>query len=62
MAQKPAADSKDSSTLKLTAGGLLSAGNSRNLALTGAADYFLRRGQSQFSALAAVNTSTEAAK
>lgn len=55
MAPKPAADSKDSSTLKLTAGGLLSAGNSRNLALTGAADYFVRRGQSQFSALAAVN-------
>jgi len=52
---KPAADSKDGTTLKLTAGGLLSAGNSRNLALTAAADYFMRRSTSQFSALAAVN-------
>jgi putative salt-induced outer membrane protein len=51
----PAADSKDGTTFKLTAGGLLSAGNSRNLALTTAADYFLRRGSSQFSALAAIN-------
>ena len=50
-----AAGSKDGTTLKLSAGGLLSAGNSRNLALTGAADYFQRRGSSQFSALAAVN-------
>jgi putative salt-induced outer membrane protein len=52
---QPAADSKDGTTLKLTAGGLLSAGNSRNLALTAGADYFLRRGTSQFGALAAVN-------
>jgi putative salt-induced outer membrane protein len=55
VAAPPAADSKDASTLKLSAGGLLSAGNSRNLALTAGADYFLRRGRSQFSALAAVN-------
>ncbi|HEU4577376.1 MAG TPA: DUF481 domain-containing protein [Polyangiaceae bacterium] len=55
VAPKPAPDSKDSSTLKLNAGGLLSAGNSRNLALTAAVDYFLRRGSSQFSAIAAVN-------
>jgi putative salt-induced outer membrane protein len=49
------ADSKDGQTLKLNAGGFLSAGNSRSLAATAAADYFLRRGSSQFSALAAVN-------
>jgi len=35
--------------------GFLSTGNSRTLALTGVADYFLRRGTSQFSALAAAN-------
>jgi putative salt-induced outer membrane protein YdiY len=52
----PAADqSKDASTLKLTLGGFLSQGNSRSLALTGVADYFLRRSASQFSAQAAVN-------
>jgi len=47
--------SKDGQTLKLNAGGFLSAGNSRSLAATAAADYFLRRSRSQFSALAAVN-------
>ena len=51
----PPEASKDASTLKLTLGGFLSQGNSRNLALTGATDYFLRRSSNQFSALAAVN-------
>ncbi|MEO8185284.1 MAG: DUF481 domain-containing protein [Deltaproteobacteria bacterium] len=55
VAAAPAADSKDSTTFKLTAGGFLAVGNSRTLALTGVADYFLRRGPSQFSALAATN-------
>lgn len=51
----PPAENKDSSTFKLTAGGFLSTGNSKSLALTGVADYFLRRGASQFGAQAAVN-------
>src|SRR5687767_7681347 len=55
VAAAPAEDSKDSTTFKLTAGGFLSTGNSRTIALTGVADYFLRRGSSQFSALAAAN-------
>lgn len=49
------AESKDSTTFKVTAGGILSQGNSRTLAATAAADYFLRRSASQFSAQAAVN-------
>lgn len=53
--------SKDTSTLKLTGGGFLSQGNSRTIALTGAADYFLRRSDSAFSALAAVNYGRSAA-
>lgn len=57
----PAADSKDSTTFKLTAGGFLSAGNSRTLALTGVADYFLRRSASQFGAQVAVNYGQAAA-
>jgi putative salt-induced outer membrane protein len=54
-------DSKDSTTFKLTAGGFLSAGNSRTIAATAAADYFLRRGPSAFSALAAFNYGRSAA-
>lgn len=54
-AEKPAADSKDANSLKIMAGALWTAGNSRTLALTGAGDYRLRRSESQFSALAAVN-------
>lgn len=57
----PAADSKDSTTFKITAGGFLSAGNSRSLALTGMADYFLRRGNSQFGAQLAANYGQAAA-
>jgi hypothetical protein len=48
-------DSKDSTTFKLTAGGFLSAGNSRTIAATTAADFFMRRGTSAFTALAAFN-------
>jgi putative salt-induced outer membrane protein len=55
VAAPPAPDSKDSTTFKVTAGGFLSAGNSRSLAVTGVADYFLRRGPSQFGAQVAAN-------
>jgi putative salt-induced outer membrane protein len=51
----PPEESKDSTTFKVNAGGFLSAGNSRTLAFTAAADYLLRRGPSQFNVLAAVN-------
>jgi putative salt-induced outer membrane protein len=50
-----AEESKDTSSLKLSAGGFLSQGNSRTLAFTGSADYLLRRSDSQFTAIAAVN-------
>jgi putative salt-induced outer membrane protein len=48
-------DTKDASTLKLIAGGFISQGNSRTIALTAGGDYFLRRSASQFAAAAAVN-------
>jgi putative salt-induced outer membrane protein len=52
----PAADDdKDTSALKLSAGGFVSQGNSRTLAFTSAADYLLRRSASQFGAIAAIN-------
>jgi putative salt-induced outer membrane protein len=51
----PPEESKDATTLKATVGGFLSQGNSRTIALTVAADYFLRRSESQFAALAALN-------
>lgn len=44
----PPAEDKDSTTFKVTAGGFVSQGNSRTIAATAAADYFLRRGPSQF--------------
>ena len=56
----PPAEDKDSTTFKLTAGAFLAAGNSRTIAATGAADYFLRRGDSQFTTLAAVNYGSSA--
>jgi putative salt-induced outer membrane protein len=49
------AESKDATTLKLTAGGFLSQGNSRSIAATGAVDYFMRRSSSALSVLAAAN-------
>lgn len=52
---------KDTSALKLSAGGFLSQGNSRSLAFTSSADYLLRRSASQFSAIAAVNYGRSAA-
>lgn len=51
----PPEESKDASIFKLTVGGFLSQGNTRTVAFTSAADYFLRRGASQFAVLAAVN-------
>lgn len=50
----------DSTSLQLMAGGLWSAGNARVLAGTGSADFRMRRSQSQFSALAAVNLARSA--
>ena len=44
----PPADDKDATTFKVTAGGFVSQGNSKTIAATAAADYFLRRGPSQF--------------
>jgi putative salt-induced outer membrane protein len=58
---KPADASKDGTTLKLSAGGFLSQGNSRTIAATAAADYFLRHDVSQFTALAAFNYGRSAA-
>lgn len=49
------APSPDANHLRLSAGGLLTTGNSRTLALTLAADHRLRRGDSQLTLLAAVN-------
>jgi putative salt-induced outer membrane protein len=51
----PADDAKDTTQLKLTAGGLLSQGNSRTIAATASSDFRLRRNVSQLTALAAVN-------
>lgn len=58
----PVEESKDASTFKITLGGFVSQGNSRTVAFTGAADYFLRRSASQFTALAAVNYGGSAAE
>lgn len=55
VAERAADESKDAATLKLTVGGFVSQGNSRTIAVTGATEYFLRRGASALSALAAVN-------
>lgn len=52
---KEAGDEKDVTEAKLQAGVLLSTGNSRSLAATGAGSMRLRRGANEFSALAAVN-------
>jgi putative salt-induced outer membrane protein len=54
-AQPPGADFKDSSRLKLSAGGFLSTGNARSLSLTASGDYFLRRLDNQFEISAAAN-------
>jgi putative salt-induced outer membrane protein len=62
VAQRAATEqSNDTATMKLTLGGFLSQGNSRTVALTGAADYFIRRSESAFSATAAVNYGRSAA-
>lgn len=51
----PAEEAKDGTQLKVTAGGLLTQGNSRTIAATVSSDFRLRRNVSQFTALAAVN-------
>jgi putative salt-induced outer membrane protein len=55
VAAPPPEEDKDTSALKLSAGGFLSQGNSRTLAFTSSADYLLRRSASQFGVIAAVN-------
>lgn len=52
---KPEPESKDGTLLKLTAGGLLTQGNSRTIAATVAGDFRLRRSDSQLTALTAFN-------
>lgn len=51
----PAEDANDGTQLKVTAGGLLTQGNSRTIAATASSDFRLRRNVSQLTALAAVN-------
>jgi putative salt-induced outer membrane protein len=51
----PQEEGKDAQSFKVSVGGFWAAGNARNLALTGVSDYRVRRGDSQFTALAAVN-------
>lgn len=58
----PVEESKDASTFKVTLGGFVSQGNSRTIAFTSAADYFLRRSASQFTAQAAANYGGSAAE
>jgi putative salt-induced outer membrane protein len=48
-------EAKDTTTLKLMFGGFVSQGNSRTVAATGAADYFVRRGPSALSLVGAAN-------
>ena len=52
---KPDDEDKDTTELKLLAGGLMSAGNSRAISITGAARFKLRRDANQFTAAAAAN-------
>lgn len=54
-AAKPDAETKDATNASISAGGVLSTGNSRSGAVTGSADTRVRRGQNQVSAQAAVN-------
>jgi putative salt-induced outer membrane protein len=54
-AERPGDEFKDSSRLKLSAGGFLSTGNARSLSLTASGDYFLRRLENQFEITAAAN-------
>ncbi len=51
----PPAEDKDSTSFKVSAGAFVSQGNSRTIAATAAADYFLRRGPSQFTLMLAFN-------
>lgn len=48
-------ETKDTTELKISAGGLFSTGNSRAMSLTGAGRFKLRRGDNQFTAAAAGN-------
>ncbi|MBK7580402.1 MAG: DUF481 domain-containing protein [Myxococcales bacterium] len=60
-AAKDAPDAKDTTEGKVSAGGLMSTGNSRSLAATAATQFRLRRSLNQLSLAAAVNYSRSAA-
>lgn len=57
----PPPESKDNSSFKISAGGFLSQGNTRTLALTASSDYLLRRDSNQFGVAAAANYGRSAA-
>jgi putative salt-induced outer membrane protein len=59
-AEAPPEESKDATDLKLAAGGLLTAGNTRTIALTSSADFRFRRSDDQLTVLAAVNVARSA--
>ena len=59
--ERPKDDDKDTTELKLSAGGLFSTGNSRALSVTGAGTFRLRRDMNQLSAAAAGNFARSAA-
>lgn len=59
-ADKPAEET-DATELRISAGGILSTGNARSLAATGAGDFRLRRGAHQFGAIFAGNYAQAAA-
>jgi putative salt-induced outer membrane protein len=54
---EPAEESKDATEFKLSAGGMVSSGNSRMIALTGASQFRVRRDASQLGGAFAVNVS-----
>jgi putative salt-induced outer membrane protein len=60
-AKEEAEESKDAATLEVAAGGMVAAGNSRQLALTGSSKARLRRGASQARGVFAVNYAEGAA-
>lgn len=55
-------ENNDATTLKLTAGGFLSRGNTRTVSVTAAGDFFVRRAASQFNLALAANYGRSAAE
>ena len=60
-AAERAADDKDGQNAEIAAGGLVSSGNARQVALTGSGKARVRRGRSQLSGAAAINYAEAAA-